>query len=165
MLDRMDQKEPRAWADVIDELRQSWNEALKAANPRAALLHPEARDTFKTAVSVLAEMLLDLTSADFKVESWPRVLHWAEELRDGKVPVDFVDAASEMRDVVNAAWMARAGLRNPKLPSARTAPTGWETDRKQIADIAEKATKLRDSILKKRDQTKKDPDTQYGARR
>jgi hypothetical protein len=142
MLDRMDQKQPQAWPPVIDELRQSWNQALEAAdNPRAALLPHEVR-TLKSAVEILAETLLDGTKADFKVESWPRVLHWAEDLRS-KVPEESVDAASEMRDVVNAAWMARRR----------------ETDRKLIADIAARATQLRDTILEKRDQPKKDPDT------
>jgi hypothetical protein len=144
MLDHMDQEEPYAWKTIIAGLRESWDKAVRAANDGAAALLPqEVRETLKSAVIVLAEALHDQTTADYKVGWWPRVLLWAGELGSGKLPEDSVDAASEMRDVVNAAWMAR----------------GTASDRKQIADIAARATQLRDSILEKRDQPKKDPDT------
>lgn len=125
------QRNVNPWSGVIDDLRNSWDEAVAAANPGAIGLSQDIRDKITRAVSRLAKALGD-TQVPFGAANWERAANWASDLEKEKVDVDKipVDPSDRMRDVLNAAWLARKGV----------------SEVNRIAKIADAAAALRKRI-------------------
>lgn len=140
MLDRSDkQGNANPWKPAIDDLCNSWDQAVAAANPEPTGLSQQTKDQIARAVSILANNLGD-TRLPFGVTHWEHATKWASDLAQRKVEKIQVDPSDRMRDVLNAAWLARKNV----------------SDANQIAEIAQAAAALRKRIPTVRGQVQSD---------
>ncbi len=105
------------WLERIRKLRDSWNAVAAGANSNPVELAAKVSDRVMTiASSIEAALRLSQPTLPFRIEQWPRVEILkgvlANAVAQHKIDPNLqmnepVDPTCEIREIVNAAWLAR----------------------------------------------------------
>jgi len=122
------ESEGQPYGKIVEQLRTEWRAALEQTGEPA-----ELSDEDKAGVVAVIEGVAAVTALKFSrgEEVWSVVVDWAQALEDGKPDVAELALEGELRDVLNAAWIAR-------LEKARKGERGSAT----VDDIARHAMTL-----------------------
>jgi hypothetical protein len=131
MLEQMDGVRPDAapYADLRRDLLAEWNQAVGYVRP-PGMPQTERKEQLSTAIQGVFHLLQEGTTGGFSVDAWHGIQQWPEKLVSADAEIA-VSPAHELRQVINAAWLAR--LRYPAM----------------VPEIARRTEDLWKSVVKK----------------
>jgi hypothetical protein len=131
MLRRMNEDSGKdyVYEDVIKQLEEEWTAALLQVQPPGALLDEDQKQLERWVNDLWAYLNRgDDTNYYLKYPgtSWGKLQGWYEQLLQGKVEDINVNDTTDLRDVLNAAWLCRIEQPDKTEEIAKSAIMLWE---------------------------------------
>lgn len=126
MLEQMDELRPEApsYGELRRDLQMEWNRAVAylrlPGEPQA-----ERKEQLGRAIQGVFQLLQERTAGGFSLDAWNGIQEWPDQLASAD-PSIAVSPAHELRQVINAAWLARLKYPDKASEIAGRAQQLWQ---------------------------------------